>query len=255
MTAVDFLQARAPERTRLYAIGDVHGRFDLLSAMHEQIAADLERDRPSDWRVIHLGDYIDRGPDSRRVLEFLIEAKQRDDRNITLTGNHELGLLDFLARPVPDALFVRYGGAETARSYGVDLLQNGSVVQGYRELLAALPREHVDFIRSLAFSFEAGDFFFCHAGVRPGIPLSRQSKQDLTWIRDEFLNDHSLHGKIIVHGHTPGPEPEIHANRVNLDTYACGSGRLTALRVDGAAKQILTVSEDGGFQRREAVTP
>lgn len=255
MTGIDFTQASAPEGTRLYAIGDVHGRFDLLTAMHRQIADELERARPRDWRIVHLGDYIDRGPDSRRVLEFLIEARRRDDRNVMLTGNHELGLLDFLDNPDPDALFVRYGGIETARSYGVDLLHNGSVVQGHRELLVALPKEHLDFIRALAFSFEASDFFFCHAGVRPGIPLSQQSKQDLTWIRDEFLNDRSLHGKVVVHGHTPGPEPEIRANRINLDTYACHSGRLTALTVDGARKQILTMSEGGGFQRREAVTP
>lgn len=255
MSGIDFSAARAPEGTRLYAIGDVHGRFDLLSAMHEQIAADMERERPQDWRIVHLGDYIDRGPDSRRVLEFLIDAQRRDARNVTLTGNHELGLREFLARPEPDALFVRYGGIETARSYGVDLVQDGSVVRGHRELLAALPGEHLDFIRNLGFSFEAGDFFFCHAGVRPGIPLARQSNRDLTWIRDEFLNDRRLHEKIVVHGHTPVREPEILPNRVNLDTYACGSGRLTALRVDGAAKQILTVSEDGGFQRRDAVTP
>ncbi|MDR7033047.1 MULTISPECIES: metallophosphoesterase family protein [unclassified Mesorhizobium] len=255
MTAVDFLQARAPQGVRLYAIGDVHGRFDLLSAMHERIAADVERDKPFDWRVIHLGDYIDRGPDSRRVLDFLIAAKQRDDRAITLTGNHELGLLDFLANPDPDALFVRYGGVETARSYGVELLRDGSVAQGHRDLLAALPRSHLEFIRSLAFSFEAGDFFFCHAGVRPGIALAQQSNRDLTWIRDEFLNDGSLHGKIVVHGHTPVQQPDVRRNRVNLDTYACGSGRLTALRVDGAVKQILTVSDDGRFQRRDAVTP
>ncbi len=255
MPFVDFSRAFAPEGLRLYAVGDVHGRFDLLTAMHRQIAADLEREPARDWRIVHLGDYIDRGPDSRRVLDFLIDTQRRDDRNVTLTGNHELGLLDFLVRPDPEALFVRYGGIETAQSYGVDLFEGGSIFNGHRALLAALPPEHLGFVRALAFSFQAGDFFFCHAGIRPAIPLLQQHKHDLTWIRDEFLNDRRLHEKIVVHGHTPVQEPEILHNRVNLDTYACRSGRLTALSVDGARKQILTVSEDGRFQRREAVTP
>src|SRR5262249_47867022 len=104
---------------RLYAIGDVHGRHDLLAAMHRQIQSELERAPESDWRIIHLGDYVDRGPDSKRVIDFLIEARERDPRNLMLAGNHDIGMLDFLAEPDPDGLFIRYGGVQTALSYGV----------------------------------------------------------------------------------------------------------------------------------------
>jgi len=233
---------------RLYAIGDVHGRHDLLAAMHRRIESELE-DRPSsDWRVIHLGDYVDRGPDSRSVIEFLIEARKRDPRHLMLAGNHDIGMLDFLAEPDPDGLFMRYGGVQTAQSYGVDLAADAgwfgkaeTVRRGHVALVEAVPQAHVDFLRSLTFSVGFGDFFFCHAGIRPGVPLQDQSPQDLIWIRDAFHNHPGLYEKVIVHGHTPVPEAEVMANRVNVDTLAWQSGKLSALVVDGADKRILTV--------------
>jgi len=118
-----------------------------------------------------------------------------------------------------------------------------------------VPQTHVDFLQGLPFSVSFGDFFFCHAGIRPGVPLAEQSPQDLIWIRDIFHFHAGLHPKVVVHGHTPHALPEVEANRVNVDTEAWQSGRLTALVVDGASKNILTIAEDGSVQRNEAVTP
>ncbi|MBZ9726001.1 metallophosphoesterase [Mesorhizobium sp. CO1-1-11] len=248
---IHFLDARGPDGVRLYAIGDVHGRLDLLAAMHGQIEAEIARDLVADWRIIHLGDYVDRGPDSKGVIDFLIEARERDQRNMMLAGNHDLGFLDFLETPDPEGLFIRFGGIQTAQSYGVTI-NNGSGIwfgkaesamrKGHQALLAAVPQSHIDFLRSLPFSVTSGDFFFCHAGIRPGIALEKQNIQDLIWIRDVFHDHTGLLPKIVVHGHTPVPEAEVMANRVNVDTLAWQSGMLTALVVDGADKRILEMS-------------
>ena len=248
-TGIHYLDARGPDGMRLYAIGDVHGRHDLLAAMHRRIESELEYTPDSDWRIIHLGDYVDRGPDSRSVIDFLIAARARDPRNIMLTGNHDIGMLDFLSKPDPDGLFMRYGGIQTAASYGVKLSNGGNwfgksdeaLSHGHAALVESVPQAHVDFLRSLPFSATFGDFFFCHAGIRPGVPLESQSKQDLIWIRDVFHDYPGLYPKVIVHGHTPVPEAEVAANRVNVDTLAWQSGMLSALAINGGDKRILTV--------------
>lgn len=240
---VHFADARAPDGMRLYAIGDVHGCLEQLTEMHRLIAAEIERDRADDWRIIHLGDYIDRGPDSRGVLSYLVEAQARDDRSLMLGGNHDVGFLEFLDEPTPNGLFARYGGDGTAASYGVDLDFSNpiSLDHGHAALLRALPRSHVEFLLSLAFSFTFGDFFFCHAGIKPQVPLARQEPEQLIWIRDEFLEYPHLHPKVVVHGHTPSAEPEVLANRVNVDTGCYKTGVLTALVIDGAEKRFLAV--------------
>lgn len=248
-TGIHYLDARGPEGMRLYAIGDVHGRHDLLTAMHRRIESELEYTPKTDWRIIHLGDYVDRGPDSKSVVEFLIAARRRDPRHIMLAGNHDIGMLDFLARPDSDSLFMRYGGVQTALSYGVKLSAGGgwfgrvdeALSHGHAALVAAIPQTHVDFLKSLSFSVTFGDFFFCHAGIRPGVPLESQSPQDLIWIRDAFHDHPGLYPKVIVHGHTPVPEAETMANRVNVDTLAWQAGTLSALAVNGGDKRILTV--------------
>ncbi|MER9732360.1 metallophosphoesterase family protein [Mesorhizobium sp. M0217] len=247
-TGIHYLDARAPDGMRLYAIGDVHGRLDLLAAMHRRIESELEYKPTSDWRVIHLGDYVDRGPESKGVIDFLIEVQKRDPRHLMLAGNHDIGFLDFLDEPDPEGLFIRYGGVQTAQSYGVDLAEQASwfgkaeaLRRGHQALVNAVPQAHVDFLRSLQLSLISGDFFFCHAGVRPDVPLESQSPQDLVWIRDVFHNHPRLYPKVIVHGHTPVPEAEVMPNRVNVDTLAWQSGMLSALAVDGADKRILTV--------------
>jgi len=240
MTGISFHDARGPENTVVYAIGDVHGRLDLLQKMHDAIAAET---RGRDWRIVHLGDYVDRGPESAGVIDLLADRMAADGRVISLAGNHDLGFLDFLAVPEPAGLFASYGGVQTAQSYGVTLDLNDA--RGFGSSAAALtravPRSHRDFLGALRFSVVLGDFFFCHAGIRPGIPLDAQDRQDLIWIRGDFHRYRELHPKVVVHGHTPVPEPEVLPNRVNVDTGAYYSSRLTALVIDGAKKRVLTV--------------
>lgn len=243
MKGIHFLDAKGPDCIRLYAIGDVHGRRDLLAEMHARIRAEIIREHPPDWRIVHLGDYVDRGPDAKGVLDLLIAAVQADRRVVMLAGNHDLGFLEFLAKPDPEGLFARFGGVQTAHSYGVELHPDD--MDRFRDAAAKLvgqvPPKHLAFLRDLEFSCAFGDFFFCHAGIRPGIPLDRQDEMDLIWIRDTFLLWPHLHPKVIVHGHTPTAEPEIRANRVNIDTGAYSTGRLTALVIDGPRKRLMSV--------------
>jgi serine/threonine protein phosphatase 1 len=243
VAGIHFLDARGPEGMLLYAIGDVHGRLDLLEAMHERIRADIAVREPADWRIIHLGDYTDRGPFSKGVLDFLITAGERDGRIVSLMGNHDFGLLEFLAEPSPHDLFATNGGGETARSYGVELRFSPApaLMDGHAKLRDAVPEEHVAFLRSLPRSVTFGDFFFCHAGVRPGVKLERQDPRDLIWIRNEFLDHPGLYEKVIVHGHTPSDEPEVMANRINVDTGAFYSGVLTCAILDGTDKMLMEV--------------
>lgn len=242
-TGIDLTAARAPDGMRLYAIGDVHGRRDLLDAMHERIESEIARDRPDDYRILHLGDYVDRGADSAGVIDRLIAAQAADPRILALGGNHDVGFLDFLGVPDPAGLFARFGGVETALSYGVRLDPHDSRAFAAQaaELRAAVPAAHRTFLRGLPFSLAFGDFFFCHAGIRPGVPLDKQEPRDLIWIRDAFLSYSGLHPKVVVHGHTPAPRPQILANRVNVDTGAYLSNRLTALVVDGASKRTIEI--------------
>ncbi|MBE7183500.1 MAG: serine/threonine protein phosphatase [Methylobacterium mesophilicum] len=241
---IGFQDARAPEGMRLYAIGDVHGCRDLLAAMHRRIFAEIDRDKPEDWRVIHLGDYVDRGPDAKGVLDLIIEAQERDRRVLALGGNHDVGLLDFIGNPDAYGLFAQYGGEDTARSYGVDLRFGDprSMMEGHAKLVDAIPRAHLDFLLRLEFQAAFGDVFFCHAGIRPGRPLDGQTREDLIWIRDVFLDWEGLHPKLVVHGHTPVPAPDIRPNRVNLDTGAFRTGRLSALAIEGADKRLIEIS-------------
>ena len=243
MAGIHFLDACGPDGMRLYAIGDIHGRLDLLEAMHERIRADIAARMPADWRIIHLGDYTDRGPSSKGVLDFLIAAGTRDRRIISLMGNHDWGVLEFLAEPDPYGLFATNGGEETARSYGVELRFSPvpALMEGHTKLRAAVPEEHAAFLRSLPRSATFGDFFFCHAGIRPGTSLERQDPHDLIWIRHEFLDHPGLYEKVVVHGHTPSDEPEIMANRINVDTGAFYSGVLTCAIMDGQDKMLMDV--------------
>jgi serine/threonine protein phosphatase 1 len=240
---VHFAEAAAPDGMRLYAIGDVHGRADLLARLHERIGEEIARDQPPDWRIIYLGDYVDRGADSRGVIDFLLALLAEDERHVALMGNHDERMAMFIRDVTEWPNFRSFGGLETALSYGVDFALRGDVEAGHRVLAAAVPADHVAFLESLPLSASFGDFFFCHAGIRPGIPLDRQSREDLLWIRQDFHRHQGLHPKVIVHGHTPVAAPEILPNRVNLDTLAYESGRLTALVVDGREKRLLSTEE------------
>lgn len=244
MAGINAADARAPEGMRIYAIGDVHGRLDLLGKMHDAIAIDLEERPVPDWRIVHLGDYVDRGPDASGVLDFLLAARQRDGRVVALAGNHDLAFLEFLSYPDRDGVFAHYGGRQTALSYGVAMsfVDPGRFAEEYRALTGAVPAAHQSFLASLPFSLSLGDFFFCHAGIRPGKALENQDPQDLIWIREPFLSCTTLHPKVVVHGHTPTTRPEMLPNRINVDTGAFMSGVLSALVVEADAKTIMQTS-------------
>ena len=239
--SVVFKDAKGPDGIRLYAIGDVHGRLDLLLDMHGLIRADLDRRPVHDWRIIHLGDYIDRGPKSKDVLDFLIDASERDERVISLLGNHDDGFLTYLATGDVAGIFALHGGVDTARSYGVEIDFNDadSARHGHAALVNAVPQSHIDFIRTMPRSVDFGDFFFCHAGINHAVPLDAQDPEELIWIRTAFLKWTELFEKVIVHGHTPQSAIDIQPNRVNLDTYAWKSGQLSAIVINGAEKRFI----------------
>ena len=233
-----------PEGRRIYAIGDVHGRSDLLDRMADLIAADVGQRALADATTVFLGDYVDRGPDSRGVLDRLVR-RDFPTETVLLQGNHEAMLLGFLAEPATGESWRHNGGLETIRSYGVDvrLVQAG---KGYAEAASALrdaiPETHHHLLRGMKLTLEVGDYFFCHAGVRPGVPLARQLPEDLLWIREPFLSSGMSYGKIVVHGHSPVTQPEVRLNRINIDTGAFGSGRLTALVLEGSERRFLSSS-------------
>ncbi len=215
---------------RLYAIGDIHGRLDLLDEMVRKIDRDLEDHRAGECLTVTLGDYVDRGPDSRRVLERLSGNPFATDY-VGLKGNHEELLQSFLDARSPAKHWLQLGGAATARSYGMEIegLADGDLAKIGKRLRAAIPAEHFRFLASLRTSLTVGKYFFCHAGVRPGVALDRQRDEDLLWIRNEFLKSTADFGKIVVHGHTPTDYPEVLPNRINIDTGAFMTGRLTCL--------------------------
>jgi serine/threonine protein phosphatase 1 len=227
-------QARVPEGMRIYAIGDIHGRLDLLDSALARIDADMGVHPASNAIPVFLGDYIDRGPDSKRVLDRLVDCCATRP-TICLMGNHEAFLLEFLKNPDVLDVWGRCGGLETLLSYGL-APKIETDAQDQQEMAAEfdrlLPSGHREFLGCLKQYFVCGDFFFVHAGVRPGICLTEQSEDDLLWIREDFLLSEDYFGKIIVHGHTPVPEPEVRSNRINIDTGAYATGRLTCLALE-----------------------
>jgi serine/threonine protein phosphatase 1 len=229
------------ENKRIYAIGDIHGRLDLLDRMIEAIARDA-KEHEGDSLTVTLGDYVDRGPKSRGVLDRLLRSPFPGDY-VALKGNHEALLETFLADPRTGTHWQHLGGLETMNSFGVraaTLLGGLDFDRASAQLGAALTPEHVKFLSSLKMSHTAGGYFFCHAGVRPGVPLDRQSDEDLLWIRDEFLNSDADFGKIVVHGHTPVVAPHVRANRINIDTGAYATGRLTCVVLEGERHRFIT---------------
>jgi serine/threonine protein phosphatase 1 len=237
-----------PEDTVVYAVGDIHGCAHLLDKLHEQILRDAENVRCERRVVIYLGDYVDRGPDSRGVVSRLLDGPLDGFETHFLMGNHEEFLLDFLEDVEAGPGWLFNGGHATLMSYGVDLgsgleLDRTSLEKIQQEFLERLPAAHLDFYRELEFSCVEGDYFFVHAGVRPGVDLQNQSDEDMLWIRDEFLNADDDFGKIVVHGHTITWEPEFRHNRIGIDTGAFTSGVLTALALEGHEQEIVTATE------------
>ena len=228
----------------LYAVGDIHGRLDLLEAILGKIEADARKSKPTERRtLVFLGDYVDRGPDSRGVVRRLIGGLPPCFEAHFLKGNHEAILLNFLDDAWSLENWLQNGGEETMRSYGVDtarLARLGAPAELWSQSLRELmPETHLCFFNSLQLSVSFGDYLFVHAGVKPGVPLAAQSEADLIWIRGPFLESIEPFGKIVVHGHTPGKEPVTRANRIGIDTGACFTGRLTALRLEGGSREFL----------------
>jgi serine/threonine protein phosphatase 1 len=233
-----------PDGLRIYAVGDVHGRADLLRQAFAGIDADLTCHPPRRALQVFLGDYIDRGPASREVIDLMI-ARQRSHEIVSLKGNHETYALKFMKDPAILGDWRQLGGLETLMSYGLRPPINPDDNER-RELAAqfaaTVPRSHFEFFAALRTSFCCGDFFFVHAGVRPGVPLAVQSEDDLLWIREDFLLYEGDFGKLVVHGHTPVREPEFRANRINIDTGAFATGNLTCLTIEGEELAVLSPS-------------
>nr|WP_036264211.1 metallophosphoesterase family protein [Methylocapsa aurea] len=223
-----------PDGVRVYAIGDVHGRADLLDQLLVRIDEDLKEHPIANAIHIFLGDYIDRGPDSAGVLDRLIRRGQTH-QTLCLKGNHEIYLLEFLENPSILGIWGQYGALTTLLSYGLkpslkaDL---GEQTELAATLSQTIPHSHVQFLTGLPVSFTCGDYFFVHAGVHPNAPLANQREDDLLWIRDDFLCHEEPFEKVIVHGHTPVREPDVRANRINIDTGAYATGRLTCLKLE-----------------------
>ena len=236
--------AALPDGLRVYAIGDVHGCLGKLERLLADIESDLNTRAPSDHRIIYCGDYVDRGPDTSGVIELLIRTTKDDDRVTCLYGNHEDEFLGFLSDPRYWAdVWLQYGGVETLASYGVnasDFLGLSADLDALRDAFeAALPAEHAAFLEGLPRSAHLGDFFFAHAGIRPGVELDAQDDNDLIWIRSEFLFDERDHGAVIVHGHTPHRAVEVKRNRINIDTGAVFGRDLTCLVIEGTDIRFL----------------
>jgi serine/threonine protein phosphatase 1 len=245
-----------PEGERVYAIGDIHGRLDLLNDLLTQIDRDDEARGPSRTTLILLGDLVDRGRHSASVVERAIRLQAASDRFHVIKGNHEEVMLS--AHGGDEAamrLFLRIGGIQTLESYGIgldDLPQGEEIETLVQRMQAAIPREHIDYLTAMEDRVAMGDYLFVHAGIRPGVPLADQDPVEQRWIRDSFLEHAAHHGAMIVHGHTITRDPVLRANRMGIDTGAYFSGVLTALGLEGTDHWLLqtqpTDEDEGGEQ-------
>jgi serine/threonine protein phosphatase 1 len=224
---------KLPDGLRIYAVSDIHGRADLLQDVFAAIDYHLAHAGPARALHVFLGDYIDRGPASRETIDLLIDRSRRH-QSVFLKGNHEAFMFEVLQDAGRLDAWKQYGGLQTLMSYGLvpsikpDRDEQSELVYALRQ---SLPDNHRRFFANLRPSFVCGDFFFAHAGVRPGVPLRQQREEDLLWIRDEFLQCEDDFGKYVVHGHTPVSKPEIRPNRINIDTGAFATGILTLLTI------------------------
>lgn len=232
----------------IYAVGDVHGRLDLLDPLLGQIGADAARDEGEGRPVlVFVGDYVDRGAASKGVIERVI-ALQREGRFevCALKGNHEEAMLIFLQDPHFGPTWCEQGGAQTLSSYGVTApmlrMDDEAWERARQELADALPADHRNFLECLSLKALFGDYVFVHAGLRPGVALEAQREQDLLWIRQEFLSATRPFEKIVVHGHTPAEQAWLGDNRIGIDTGAYATGVLTAVRLEGPARRLIQAS-------------
>jgi len=235
---------RTDSGERIYAIGDIHGRYDLLRLLLDRVGEHSQALAPAEsLHIVFLGDLVDRGPDSAKVVEFLHDLEQRTEQVIVLMGNHEEAMVQSLEGDV--GVLQRWlgvGGAETLESYGLRLPTPRDDLRRYtRYLQASLPAQQMRWLRNLPLTAQSGDYFFCHAGIRPGVPLDRQARSDLLWIRDDFIDDPAEHGAVIVHGHTIERSATVRANRIGIDTGAYCHGVLTALYLEDDRQEIISI--------------
>ena len=230
---------RVPEGRLVVAVGDVHGRLDLLERLWGSIEAVARVSAARERTLVFVGDYIDRGLQSRQVVDRLLEGFAGFE-TVFLKGNHDETLVQFLADPQLGEVWRNFGGLETLGSYGVQHKPGGEWAQTRAEFASRVPEAHLNFFKSLRLHYAVGDYLFVHAGVRPGLALDHQSEHDLLWIRDEFLNSTMSFGRIVVHGHTPERSPVVRANRIGIDTGAYMTGVLTALVLEGSTQRFLS---------------
>jgi len=232
-----------PNNTRVYCIGDIHGRDDLLADIHKAIQIDAA-DYFGEKVVIYLGDYIDRGLHSKEVIDSLLAKPLSGFDSVYLRGNHEQVLLDFLNVDAGLAAeWFKFGGQATLLSYGVAMQGipfGDKLVQLQHDLADKIPVDHLSFYNYLQYSYEIGDYYFVHAGVKPKVALNKQPDLAKLWIRDEFLNSNYQYEKMIVHGHSVTNEPTILDNRIGIDTGAYASGKLSCLILEGDTKRFLS---------------
>jgi serine/threonine protein phosphatase 1 len=228
---------------RLYAIGDVHGCLDRLSRLQGEIEADLAARPVADWRIIHLGDYVDRGPDSHGVIEFLLGLSAAEPRIVFLRGNHDAMFEGSIAgdRRLAE-IWLNNGGVETLESYGLNLIDFIEALREERPMRENIPRAHRDFLEGLAQNVRLGDYYFVHAGIEPDRPLEEQDAEPQLWIRGRFLSSEAQFEAVVVHGHTPVPRVEVRPNRIGIDTGAVFGGTLSCLVLEGAEKGLLVGS-------------
>jgi serine/threonine protein phosphatase 1 len=239
--------AAMPAGTRAYALGDIHGRADLFAALIASVEADDAARGAAETTMILLGDLVDRGPDSARVIALARDWQNRRPVRI-LMGNHEEMFLEALESDEVLRHFLRFGGRETLLSYPIDAADyaRAELAETRAIALAAIPEADLAFIRSFEDQVRLGDYLFVHAGIRPGVPLEDQRSGDLRWIRETFLNHPASFGPVVVHGHTIFAEPEVRHNRIGIDTGAYTSGRLTALGLEGTARWTIEAREEAG---------
>jgi serine/threonine protein phosphatase 1 len=241
--------AQVPPGLRVYAIGDIHGRSDLLDVLLQKIGADDTARGPAETHLVFLGDVVDRGPDSTGAVERLRLLSSASDRVHLIKGNHEEMMLAALdeqsGKSSAMRLFFKNGGRETMLSYGVAEVDDPRM--SFDELRqftrARIPMEHLETLRGMKAWVVFGDYLFVHAGIRPGVPIEEQSESDLRWIRDSFLRSRANHGHVVVHGHSIVDAVDFQPNRIGVDTGAFASGRLSAVGLEGAERWVIAAED------------